>query len=374
MSLLDDENAWIGLSDESKDLLREYVTAQKDAPAKESKPVSLLDEYDEPVEDFTGRVRRTKNGRPYVLANPDWQTDPSISHRTLDQFTEKSAEPRGPSALYTRVTTYISCLEDTYSLGLWAERMVTLGLAQRPQLVAAAQRVDLSNVDRARDELNEIASKAKDAANWKEKADLGTDFHEIAREYDEGRESFPMLSRESYDMLKAYREETADWEYAHIENGMVSDTYRTYGTPDRLRWVRGRVNVTSLNAVHPEYVDGKRILRVTDIKTGRIDYGWQKMELQLALYALSDLYDPDTGIRTELDIDQEYAEIVHVPYGRGECTVYVVPIGEAIEVLRTLVPRVRAWRSRKPSWVPAGTEPLTSGLAAAWPATPPEAL
>src|SRR4029079_16304909 len=117
-----------------------------------------------------------------------------------------------------------------------------------------------------------------------------------------------------------------------------------------------------------------RKLRVTDIKTGRIDYGWQKMELQLACYALSSRSDPDTGIRTELDIDLEYAEIVHVPYGEGTCTVYVVPIAEAVDVLRSLIPRVRAWRSRKPSWVPAGAESLTSGKAAAWPTTPPEAL
>jgi len=366
VSLLDDESAWIGLSDESKDLLREYVTAQKDAPAKESKPVSLLDD-DEPVEDFTGKVRRTKNGRPYVLANPDWHGD--VDGPTMPPyFTFKPTEPRGPSALYTRVTTYISCLEDTYSLGLWAERMVTLGLAQRPQLVAAAQRVDLSNADRARDALNEIASQAKDAANWKEKADLGTDFHEIAREWDQGRQNWDMLSPESADMLWAYSEKTETWEYAHIEQGMVNDEFRTYGTPDRLRWVTTEI------ARQPGVVVEHQKLRVTDIKTGRIDYGWQKMELQLALYALSDLYDPDTGIRTELDIDQEYAEIVHVPYGLGECTVYLVPIGEAIKVLRELVPRVRAWRSRKPSWVPAGTEPLTSGLAAAWPATPPESL
>lgn len=337
------------------------------------------DEYDE--EDFAGKVRRTKNGRPYVLANPDWKNE--FGPHT-DGFTDKPAEPRGPSALYTRVTTYISCLEDTYSLGQWAERMTVLGLAQRPQLVAAAQRVDLSNVDAARDALGEIAQKAKDAANWKEKADLGSDFHAIAQEHDTGRRTWSLLSEESKAMLWAYIAKTKGWEYAHIEQGMVNDEFRTYGTPDRLRFVRGgddrfnpeqRGRITSDDGLTDRHWDSRhRKLRVADIKTGRIDYGWQKMELQLALYALSSLYDPDTGIRTELDIDLEYAEIVHVPYGEGTCTVYVVPIAEAVDVLRSLIPRVRAWRSRKPSWVPAGAESLTSGKAAAWPTTPPEAL
>lgn len=329
---------------------------------------------DEDAEDFTGKVRRTWNGRPYVLANPDWASN---GHRYPghDDFTDKPGEHRGLSALYTRVTTWISCLEDTYSLGQHLERGVAVGMAARPSLCARANNVDLTGPeDVVKKALTEIAEEARAAAGWNEKAALGTAFHDTAQIWDEhpserdpGFGAFGrQLSPEFRAMLAAYAEKTASNEYAHIEQGMVNDELRTYGTPDRLRYA---------NAFQPGGTGvGSAKLRVTDIKTGRIDYGWQKMELQLACYALSALYDPDTGIRTELDIDQEFAEIVHVPYGQGTCTVHVVPIAEAIETLKTLVPTVRAWRARKPSWVPAEAPALASGVAAAWPTEAPEAL
>lgn len=337
--------------------------------------MSLFD-YDE---DYAGKVLRTKDGRPYVLANPDWlSAAQSMDHYERDHpgFTDKPGEPRGPSAIYTRVTTYISCLEDTYALGLWQDRMVVVGLTVRPQLVARAQRVDLDNPEKAYAELNEIARQAKDAANWKLKADLGTDFHEIAHAYDKGRRNWKTLSPESKAMLAAYIVKTKGFEYAHIEQGMINDELRTYGTPDMLRWVdrtyeggtwkHGKKVASTSRTV--------RTLRVVDIKTGRIDMGWQKMELQLALYAISQLYDPDTGIRTDLDIDQEYAEIIHVPYGQGKAEVFVIPIADAIRELRELVPRVRAWRARKPAWVPTDQAAIDSGVAAAWAMQPPEVL
>jgi hypothetical protein len=336
-------------------------------PRKEE-AVSLLDEIEE-EEDFTGRVRRTKDGRPYVLANPDWE-NPSA-------FTLKPGEPRGRSSIYTRCTTYVSCLEDTYSLGDWQQRMVLIGAAMRPSLIQRVQNVDLNgNPQTVKAELNQIAEEAKNAAGWKEKADRGTAFHRTAEIVDSagGLDPAYLFSPETAASLNAYVVKTKGWEYAHIEQGMVNDTYRTYGTPDRLRWVRGgddrfnpeqRGRIVSEDGLTDRRWGSK--LRVTDIKTGSIEYGWQKMELQLALYALSDLYDPDTGIRTELDIDQEFAEVVHVPQGEGACTVYTVPIATAVDVLRKLVPAVRAYRGRKRSWGVAAVDSATAPLAAAWP-------
>lgn len=315
--------------------------------------MSLLDEIEE-EEDFTGRVRRTKDGRPYVLANPDWE-NPSA-------FTLKPGEPRGRSSIYTRCTTYVSCLEDTYSLGDWQQRMVLIGAAMRPSLIQRVQNVDLNgNPQVVKAELNQIAEEAKNAAGWKEKADRGTAFHRTTEIVDSGGRVPKHLSPGTLASLKDYCAKTKGWEYAHIEQGMVNDTYRTYGTPDRLRFVDDRSYAET----------AYRKLRVTDIKTGSIEYGWQKMELQLALYALSDLYDPDTGIRTELDIDQEFAEVVHVPQGEGTCTVHVVEISTAVDVLRKLVPAVRAYRGRKRSWGVAAPDSATAPLAAAWPGLTP---
>lgn len=331
--------------------------------------MSLLDEFDQ-GETFEGRVRRTWNGRPYILANPDWEGGRSLA---LAGFTDKPGEHRGRSALYTRVTTWISAIEDTFNLGEWSNRGVAYGMALRPSLCVRARNVDVTNdVPSVKAELDAIAQEAKQSAGWMEKADLGTAFHATTDMLDRGQRLPASLDDTTRRMLAAYAEKTSGWEYAHIESGMVNDTLRTYGTPDRLRWVGQDAHRDS------QY----RKLRVTDLKTGSIEYGWQKMELQLGCYALSDLYDPDTGIRTELNIDQEYGEIVHVPYGVGTATVYKIPLGPAIEALTDLVPRVRTWRSRQPAWEVAAGEPLrventaavTSALAAAWPTHPPEAL
>lgn len=337
--------------------------------------MSLLDEFDQ-GETFEGRVRRTWNGRPYILANPDWDPEEygaAYIAAHFPGFTVKPGEHRGRSALYTRVTTWISAIEDTFNLGEWSNRGVAYGMALRPSLCVRARNVDVNDdVPSVKTELDAIAQEAKQSAGWMEKANLGTAFHTTTDMLDRGQRLPASLDDTTSKMLDAYAEKTACWEYAHIEQGMVNDTLRTYGTPDRLRYVGQDAHWDS----------GHRKLRVTDLKTGSIEYGWQKMELQLGCYALSDLYDPDTGIRTELDIDQEYGEIVHVPYGVGTATVYKIPLGPAIEALTDLVPRVRAWRSRKPAWEVAAGEPLrventaavTSALAAAWPTHPPEAL
>ncbi|HUM06394.1 MAG TPA: hypothetical protein VLT90_13095 [Terriglobales bacterium] len=314
-----------------------------------------------------GHVNRTWNGRPYVLVNPDWP-EPVVQ---MDGFTDKPGEPRGKSAIYTRVTTFISCLEDTYALGEWQNRMVALGMAVRPQLVAQAQRVDLdAPQDQVKEQLNEVAYAAKDAANWKLKADLGTDFHEITREYDGGRRDWRNLSDTSRSMLAAYATATKGCTFEFIEARLVNDTLKYLGTTDRLGWVEcsecvpGK-SVTRLNA-----------LRVYDLKTGRIDFGQSKMALQLAAYSLSKLYDPDTGIRTDLPICPHVAYIIHAPYGEGTCAIYPVPLAPALEALTELVPRVRAFRA-KMNWFDA---PLlsggqaTSGVAAAWSVEPPESL
>lgn len=330
---------------------------------------SLLDELDA-ADDFTGKIRRTANGRPYVLANPDWLMYPEEHEAERRGFTDKPGEPRGPSKIYTRTTTYISCLEDTYSLGQHQERGVVYGMALRKSLCKRALNVDLADEPRAKEELNAIAALARDAAGWNEKADLGTTFHDTAEILDSNPtgarylRTYSRLDGETRAMLDAYQVETANWEYAHIEQGIVNDDLCYYGTPDRLRWLD---EGSSIMASNWDVRKGKpRKLRVSDIKTGRIDYGQQKMALQLAAYAIGQLYDPDTGIRTELDIDTEYGEIVHVPYGEGRCTVYTVPIADAVTALQELVPRVRAFRARK-NWFadPVGGA-LFSGRAAAW--------
>lgn len=198
--------------------------------------MSLFDDETDDGKPITG-IQRNRQGRPYILADPDWGGEGEDEYPEWAQrgFTHRSAEPRGPSKLYTRVTTYVGCLEDTYSLGQWQERMVILGLTLKPSLVKRAANVREDDPE-FKNKLNEIANDAKEAARWHEKADLGTEFHETARQLDSGYLS-RLMDDETRAMVKAYQEATRGWDFAHIEEFMVNDEFGWGGTPDRLTWV-----------------------------------------------------------------------------------------------------------------------------------------
>lgn len=327
-------------------------------------------------EEVSGIIR-DRNGRPYILANPDWTPEECKARG----FKNRKAEPRGLSKTYTRVTTFVGALEDTYNLGLWQLRMNTLGLASRPDLVARAQSIDVPRPGEyvtdersalIKAQLQEISDEALNAAGWKVSAGLGTAFHDVSEVFDKTGKPPRFASPETREALDAYIRVTDGWEYDEdfgIEHFLVNDDLETGGTADRLR------KLVKLRKV------GSGKLRVTDIKTGSIEFGQGKMALQLADYATSRAYDPETGIRTDLDIDQEFAEIVHVPQGMGVAHVYRVNIAPAVETLE-LCAKVRAWRARNDLFTAVdsaagmidATNDVFSPTAAAWPTTPPKKI
>lgn len=320
----------------------------------------MSDEWGEDVVRDKQGIVRSWQGRPYILANPDW----SIAERRGRKFKRHAAEPLGFSRMYTRCTTYVGCMEDTYSLGQWQERMVVTGMAFDESLLYAAQSLDYSDESTIRDDLNKIANNAKEAAKWKMKATKGTAFHNVIEVFDKTGHAPPAASQEIRTLLEAYASVTDGWEYFAIEQFMVNDDLEVGGTPDRIR----------------RLPDGR--LRITDLKTGGNDlkYGRQKMELQLGMYAISKMYDPETGIRTDVEIDRDFAEIVHCPMGTNKGTVYLVPIKAAIEEFET-VKRVRAWRAHKTDWpviagaeIESTTNAAFSAQAAAWPVQAPQGI
>lgn len=292
----------------------------------------MTDEWgSEEDSEFDAGIVRNWQGRPYILANPDW-TPEQCAER---DFKLRGAEKRGPSKMYTRCTTYVGCLEDTFALGQWQERMVVTGMAFDDSLVDLAQSLDFAGDEKVlKTELDKIAKDAKDAAKWKLKANKGTAFHKVIEYYDNVGSAPAAANRQTRRLLDAYARVTDGWEYAAIEQFMVNDEFEVGGTPDRLRKKKGSTQY-----------------RVTDLKTGGHDlkFGRAKMEMQMGMYAISKAYDEETGIRTEFDIDLEFAEIVHCPIGTNEAYVYKVPITPAIKAL-TLARDVRAWRAHKTDW------------------------
>jgi hypothetical protein len=230
--------------------------------------------------------------------------------------------PEGGSALpYTRCTTFVGSIEDTYNLSRWQQRMVAVGLSQRPDLVlaAAAHRTD-------RDKLNGIVEDAMEAAAAHAGATTGTALHAMAETYDRGEDVGVVPAAYQAD-LDAYVEATADFTATHIEQFTVHDPWRIGGTPDR---------VVNFN--------GQRY--IADIKTGDIKWGYLKMAAQLAVYARSKTYDVATGARGMHGADLQRGIIIHLPAGTGTCDLYWIDLVQGWECVK-LCRQVRGMRSMK---------------------------
>lgn len=233
---------------------------------------------------------------------------------------------------YTRCTTFVGCLEDQYAVHLWQQRMVAIGLAERPDLLVsvAAHRND-------REQLNELVEAAREAAKANAAARTGTALHSLVEQHDRGeRVLCPPAYRPD---LAAYIAATADLEPVHIEQFCVNDNLRVGGTPDRLVKYR---------------VDGKHY--IADVKTGSIDFGHLKFSMQFAMYANSEPYNhhaAEKGLRFGWpdDLDTNKAILIHLPQGEGRCDLYWVNIAsgwDAVQIARA----VRAWRNKKNLVVP----------------------
>lgn len=230
----------------------------------------------------------------------------------------------GKPVAYTRCTTFVGCLEDTYNLSLWQQRMVALGLADRPDLMlsVAAHRDD-------KKKLNELVDQAREAAAATAAATTGTALHTLTERVDRN-ETLGVIPVAYQADLDAYRDATSPFKVETIEQFRVQDDLKIGGTTDRIF----------------EYLGTRYI---GDVKTGSIEWGIGKIAMQLATYANSVPYDWGTRQRTPdpWPVDLDRAIIVHLPAGQGVCNLVWVDIKAGWEAVTTLAQPVRAWRSRK---------------------------
>jgi hypothetical protein len=227
----------------------------------------------------------------------------------------------GKRVPYRRTTTFVGALEDTYNLQLWKQRQVAIGMGQRPDLVLAASAADPDD----RERLNEIVDKATEHATAA--ATTGTSLHSLTERLDRGQKLGRVPEPYGAD-LKAYEKVTRSIEWVGIESFRVLDGWKVAGTADRI----GRINDA---------------LVVAEIKTGSIDYP-AKFAMQLACYARSLPYDIDTDTRgpAQLDLNLDYALIIHLPAGEGRCQLYRVDIAKGWAGC-LLAKQVWDWRSTK---------------------------
>lgn len=227
----------------------------------------------------------------------------------------------GKPVPYTRVTTFVSVMEDTFNLSRWQQRMVAIGLSDRPDLAlaVAAHKGD-------KDHLNKICQKAIEAAKASAKATTGTALHTLSELVDRG-EDLPVLPDGARADIEAYRVATADLDMVAIEQFGVHDELQAAGTWDRI-----------IQIGNQRYIG--------DLKTGSIEWGMNKIAQQLALYSRCQAYDPATGERTPLNVDQNNGLIIHLPSGEAKCELLWVNLRVGWDAVQ-LAHQVRKWRKVK---------------------------
>lgn len=234
---------------------------------------------------------------------------------------------------YTRATTVAKTLDDEGSLTAWAQRMTAAGLVRRPDLYALiGTKLGPSGdiPEAAKKAVQELCDQAKEAAAASSAANLGTALHGYTEQYDIGivPHSIPEQFKADID---AYRRTVEPFEVLAVEQFVVLDDHQVAGTLDRL-W---------------RLPDGRVV--IADLKTGQnLDYSWRSIAVQLAIYANGQRYRD--GLRSPLwvdgKVDTDLGIVIHLPVGRGECTLYEVDLRAGTIALQHSI-WARNWRKRR---------------------------
>lgn len=242
-------------------------------------------------------------------------------------------------AYYTRTTTFIDVLEDKSNLAKWQARSTAIGLVKDDGLFAKFRALgDPAGDDKGYADV--LCKLAQQAADTDLKALQGSVVHSLTEDIDAGID--PGFIPDDYEKdIEAYKLATKDIEVVGIETFAVLDEYKVGGTFDRLVRVYGEL-AEALGV--PEGT-----LLIADIKTGRIDYGFGKIAMQLAGYSRMKIYDPHTYARLPLEhngqpVNQEVGLIIHLPVGQGRCELVPVDISKGWEGLAQ-AHEVRRWRA-----------------------------
>jgi len=256
------------------------------------------------------RVKRDQWGR-YLLPHPE----------------------TGKEQSWTRATTLAGTLADRYALEKWDQRNVILGIGARRDLYAQAAAATPDDVDT----LNGIAVQAREAAKAKAGANMGSALHRLTERVDASEitpaEIDDPTLRGDIDAYAAAMQAAGvvvvpGW----LERILLVPAIDVAGTCDRL--CNGMWDLP----------------RIGDVKTGKdvVRWGMAEIPLQLSIYAhASHWYDPATEQLHEMpQVDQDKAIVMHLPAGKGECTLYEVDITAGWEAVQLAV-AVRDWRKRK---------------------------
>lgn len=247
--------------------------------------------------------------------------------------------PEGGKAVpYTRCTTFIDALEDSYNLTQYRRRMVAVGMALRSDLVLRATSLgaqpskllnDGADYKEWKKEMDAVCDRAATAASAEAKSIVGTSLHALTDRLDRGQDVGPVPAP-YLPHLKAYEAATARFTAVHIERFLVNDELKVGGTADRILKIDG----------HPKLV-------VADTKTGDVSFGLGKICMQIALYAHSVMYNHETRQRIPIgDVDLDRGIVIALNAETGVCEPLWVDLRAGWEDVQ-LAAQVRAARGRK---------------------------
>ena len=255
----------------------------------------------------------------------------------------------GKPVAYQRASGAAKPIEDTYNLELWHRRNVAYGVAADPSLVARVLAIGGTPQTWSPDEkkaINAVVEAANIAAKAHAAADTGTAVHALIEKVNRGEDP-GNLGAFAAD-IEAYRQAIADIGWVInpdlVEVRMVCDELRMAGTADLVAW-------------DPE----DDCYYIGDLKTGAtVDYATLSHSCQIATYAHSDIYDIATGRRTKLAINTDIGFVIHLPAGRGECTIHQLNLSAGFKAAQ-LANKVRETRTAAKKW----STPVTSSTATA---------
>jgi hypothetical protein len=246
----------------------------------------------------------------------------------------------------TRVTSFNKAVEDTSGLTDWQKVNVLVGAAARPEVAADAHG---KTWDTHKDELKGLVKILEEAAGSKKAADTGTLIHKLCERWDKGEVTMDQVPPAFRPFVTLYRDALKD-------AGLRAVTGMQELTTFIEEW--GGVS-GSFDNVYEHVATG--MFYIGDIKTGKtMDYGWDPIECQEAIYAHGynrfGTYDWDAEewVQPKLGVSEEWGIVIHLPTKGdhvGTCRVLAADLERGWDYAAECG-SVRARRSLRPKPIP----------------------
>ena len=247
-------------------------------------------------------IQRDRYGRPMLLP--------------------KGSKERVP---YTRASTLSGYITDFTGLHIWEKRLLAKGLGEREDLAALVCSLPPLTGDKKADrvtnkQLDEVIDLALEVGGCHVKANYGTAIHAFT----DPENDRPVPERMVGD-VESFKKLGLD--IVSTEVFCANDDLMCAGSFDHL------ISRRELGIV------------VGDKKTGQ--FKPHEAAIQLAVYANSDGYDPETDTRFDLGVtNREVGLLLHIPAGEKRTDIYKLDLVAGLQAARVAA-WVREWRTRK---------------------------